>query len=263
MLNQSKMTMPDEPIERFDQELEWGKYIVLSPLYIRDHKDEVTKSINGGYEEVRRKFGVKPLRGSERDDITWVGSVNAQDAYDRAMWYSVRYRIINLKVCCDGYAVNHGGKAKFYEDLYAKIPRGKIELPNGKEEYPFEIVRLIRNVMAHDGSEEKKDDKAKRIELGMDDIYEFLMTPYCFVDDGEKVKMASYDLNNEIIRHTVNALCSEGKALSICNCKECLYTLIENECAAQIRTYDTLLNGTFKDEASCIEENFWRPLEFV
>lgn len=246
------------PLDRFNHEVEYGKYVFLSVKQVMERKEEIDKSIRGEYDNVRNDLGAHQLRGSESLDLSWIGSTSSNDVLIETVWYSVRSAIINTKVCCDGYARGmEGDLKKFYEEIEKVCPSIMIILPNGKRVSPFVVLQLARHCLAHD---EDLKGEAERKRLGMEDIRSFLLTPIRLLDDGKDIRLLSYDVKSQVIQ---GYIVTREVIMPYENLTDCLYTFLIQECERAIRMYDAIKNGQFKDETECVQENYWRPTKFV
>lgn len=245
-------------IDTFNNNVEFGKYVFFAAYHVREHKDEIQKSIDGEYEEVRKKYGTRPLRGSEHYDINWESLTTVQEVYDSLIWSTVRYRMINLKVCCDDYAKDMGisNLAMFYKTVESTLPSLKFVLPDGSEVSPFDLLKNMRDTFAHNSDPGCKDSSCVPKDT---DLRSLALTPIFFFDDGLDLKVASYDPHSEVIAECCSmhsdTLDYEQGLLQ-------LFEILEMEVCRAINAFHAIRTGMHPDEEACIVSNFWRPLNF-
>ena len=193
------------PIESFNQAIEYGKYVTLATHYVVEHEDVIQKSINGEFDKEREIWRHRNNRGCEHFDIEWFNLSSSKEVFNESLWSAVRYRVINLKVCVDAYASDHGiNKKEFYSDIQKILPSLKYTVPNGMIDSPFEILKRSRDIFAHD---KDPSGNSYRASFGMNDIRSFLMTNTYVFDDGKDQRIGSYNQNephlvNQIYQHS-------------------------------------------------------------
>jgi hypothetical protein len=246
-----------EPINRFNSDVERGKYVSFAVKYILANGEDIQKSIDGLFDEERKRWISRKLRGSEHPDIEWLKLSSSNEVLREAVWNVFRYRAINLKVCCDAYAADLGmGCKDFYNTIATALPSSKVNLPNGSECSLFDTLKLVRDQLAHANDPKHRSDRER---LGISDVRSFLLTKVRFFDDGLDKRLASYDLCSQNIQGELylhSGVDYENGSFSF-------YEILEQEICNAINAYDAIRSGTFNDEAECIEKGFWRPVSFV
>lgn len=232
-----------EPIGEFKMKFEHGKYLTLSLMHIRNMSGDINKSIEGFYEDERKKWELAPLRKFETLDLNWMGIYSANDVYNAAAYRLMEYRVIHLKQLIEAYCSSHFSSLKeCYDDLMKQCSEVKLPFEDGKMHNVFDILRDSRNYFAHN----KNSFKAHT--PGFDP--ELLSKSVCTFNNGRDVKRFAFGRdNNESMRE------NRGTPLYTN-----YWNVLEDECYQAIVMYDHMreTEETVKD---CIENNYWRPYE--
>ena len=223
------------PINIFNSDVERGKYVTFAAKYISDNRDTIQKSIDGFFDEERKRWIFRRPRGSEHPDIDWSNVSSSDDVLSEAIWNIYRYRIVNLKVCCDRYAADIGLELKdFYTSVNATLPSLKFILPNGSQVSPFDVLQLTRHLLAHANDPKHQ---AERKKLGINDVRSFMSINVCFFDDGFNQRLASYNpfsqrIQAEMFLHS-GVIDYEQGCDSFC-------VILEEEICNAINAYDAI-----------------------
>lgn len=243
-------------IEEFNENIELGKYIAFAQIYIINNKDELEKNIKSEHEG-RLNIPHRILRKFELPDITWNKETTVQEIYNNLEWNVVRFRIINLKICSEIYAnrINMEIK-KYYEDIEKTCPSFKITLPDGKTIHVSKLLKDIRDELTH----AKHNKKSPLGIQNIDDLKKILLTIIYVADDGNCIKVATYNSKNKSFNEKQRQVLYKTNNT---NAGYKIYEHIESEYIQMIRVYDAIRRKEIESEKECSENKYWVPMEYL
>lgn len=228
--------------------VEHCSYLTLSIKHIRDYREDYRRSIDGDYDAIRRGLEVVPRRRFEKLDLSWddVGSVEEMLRFTERSVAEVR--LLNLKSAMDAYinAEREGKISQVYNEIRTVAPKFELMLPNGNIMHIIDIVKISRDAYVHG---RKNEMDAFREGTGCQEVYELLTKNVSITNDGGYYRFMSYDSGPIPVLE-------EKRTLDF-------QSVLEGEYVSMLQFYECWLEDNSYTMERCIDENAWRPFEFV